>query len=179
MISNLNIILIFLFVLVAVALIGFGIINLIDRKISNVAVNIPPIKITQPNLTLTVSKEDANKIQLCTCGNNSELEFNYDGETKKETVTQGIEGFANIKQSILPSKQSGVKSDYVIDTKLDIKKPYMYDIKGFNYMDFENIPSPFVTNQMRILNKNMRGLAPEHVNDINVPEAWNFAFQNI
>ncbi len=170
MIDKVSIFLIILFAIIATFLIGLGIINLIDKKISNVAVNIPPIKITQPNLRLTVSKEDVDKIKLCSCENKT-MEFNYD--------TDNIEGFGNIKRGVA---SSNVKADYAnTNTQISeqIAKPQLYDIKAYNYIEYANVPAPFNVNQLRILNKNMRGLAPEHVREINVPEGWNYAFENI
>ena len=58
MLSNIDIIVIIVLLIVIVVIIGLNISSYIDKKISNICVNIPPIKIPQPNITVTINKDE-------------------------------------------------------------------------------------------------------------------------
>ncbi len=58
MVSKIDVCVIIILVSVVSIIIGFNIVSLIDKKISNVCINIPPIKIPPPQVNVTIKRED-------------------------------------------------------------------------------------------------------------------------
>jgi len=79
----------FLFVILLIVMsviIGLAIVNIIDRKISNVSINVPPIKV--PDITLNISQDKNGKFEM------QHLHFNSNDTSNKEKEDDKIvEGF--------------------------------------------------------------------------------------
>jgi len=60
--SKLDIAIIIVFVITLSILFGLSIVNVIDKKISNVSVNIPPIKVPKQNLTIKLKCDESTRI---------------------------------------------------------------------------------------------------------------------
>jgi hypothetical protein len=53
-----------------------------------------------------------------------------------------------------------------------------YNIRGYNYQEFGDYPTPYQVNGMRILSTNTKGLPPEALKSKNIPSGFNYAFHN-
>ena len=53
-----------------------------------------------------------------------------------------------------------------------------YKIKGFNYGDYSDYPTPYQVRQMRILSQNTKGLPADQAKNKNIPTGYNYAFHH-
>ena len=83
MITNTDIFFIVLFVVVVSIIIGLNLVSVIDKKISNVSVNIPPIKVPKPIITVNIDKK-----KLCTAEYEPDVEVEYIKDKPVQKVLQ-------------------------------------------------------------------------------------------
>lgn len=284
---------IILFAIVVATIIGLNIVNVVDKKISNVSVNIPPINIPKQNIILSVDDKDQNKLSVCACDipdqdrhqtqteikpNNSNLlplnndnkdrvegfivhdaqDFHHYDENKEKTSKKpdnyDKEKMKNPeKDCIIDYDKEFVKEDdfqirvtnhdppqkyekgkldksyvcsgdfgwqapnqYVSCANASIAEQYKggkkmiipnqiscghpnkltaenyyktfykrfaipiedYKIRGYNYQDFLDYPTPYQVRTMRILSTNTKGLPPEATKYKNIPVGYNYTFHN-
>lgn len=80
-----------LFIVVVSIIIGLNIVMVIDKKISNVSVNIPPLKVPEANIILNVSKDDNEKIIIKACGENIKTKLEQNKNTTQQSIMSDID----------------------------------------------------------------------------------------
>jgi hypothetical protein len=93
---TLDIIIIVLFIVVLTMIVGLNIVSLIDKKLGNVEIIVPPIK---PNIIVKINKDD--------------LVYKIENEDDTNKNFKEKEGFASVKQEI----------EKVTESKINIKNP--------------------------------------------------------
>jgi hypothetical protein len=110
-----------LFMITIAVIIGLNIVNVIDKKINNVSVNVP-----EPKLILNISKDDEDKISICACDKQKVVnkEENVVGEEQIEKFTnvsdaQDTNNYKQIKEEILSDPNNNKFTDDDILTDAD------------------------------------------------------------
>ena len=124
--SKLDIFFIVLFVIVVSVIIGLNIVTVIDKKISNVSVNIPPIypqvSVPPPNIVLNIDKKIKDQINISV----ESEEGNKNKEKLSSSSDKNIENFivadANDFKRYDELKKKTLKKDNSFDTE-DLDNP--------------------------------------------------------
>lgn len=95
-ISSFDIILLFILAIVVSMIIGYNVIYIIDKKISDVNINIPPVRVPQPNITVKINGNDAR--------------YNVNVDNKYVNVESSDESSASSESSVSSSVESSVES---------------------------------------------------------------------
>lgn len=89
------------------------------------------------------------------------------------------------KKSLLPNKitcgypnKLTSENYYKTHYKKQIVPIEDYLVRGYNYTDYSDFPTPYQVTNMRILSQNTKGLPPEQTKTKNIPLGYNFAFHN-
>lgn len=124
--NALDTIIIIIFIVAVSIIIGWNILSLIDRKISNVAINIPPIKIPQQQIILNISQDKKGQIKVEQGGSTRQPAINYTGVEYPGSVEPFIVAdareldYKNFKEEVL--KTSNTFDEQTIDQAPDDKK---------------------------------------------------------
>nr|QBK88772.1 MAG: hypothetical protein LCMiAC01_04540 [Mimivirus LCMiAC01] len=138
MFNKTDIFFIVLFIIVITLIVGINISNLIDKKISDISVNIPKINIPKPVITLNISRD--SKEMFMVCNENKEnkdidlakkqsvkkIDDNIDYNKEKEKFTvadaQDIHNYDNLKKATVKKHnntdfidQEGVRGEDLYD----------------------------------------------------------------
>lgn len=233
-IGKIDIFFIILFIFAVSFTIGFSVINMIDKKISNVSINIPPLQ--SPTITLSVSEQDKDKINIYTCNNKENFtvsdaqDVNNYPELRQEALKYDPNNAPEIKVVSLPESKiynpPEEDRNYVCNSDFGFRAPSQHvscsnasisdkftygkepiipnqiacgspnkltaenyyktfdprlipmdpmHVKGYNYMAFDQNPSPYIASTMRILSTNTKGLPSEALISKNIPVGHNAA----
>lgn len=262
-----------LFIIVVSIIIGLNIVSLIDKKISNISVNIPPISVPKPEITILVKDNmDPNLINVkynSNPKNDSEKEDKVEKEKIENFIVSDAQEIGNYKElkeeyvrkpdnfakekldkdkcalsdddkkftmqvtnndpeeketkerldkayitandfgweypgnyvscansSIADKYKTGKKSlkpsqiSCAAPNKLTAENYYKthfkrqvipiedYHVRGYNYGDFTDYPTPYATRDMRILSQNTKGLPKNETKSKHIPTGYNYAFHN-
>ena len=96
--SKLDIIIIILFVITLSILFGLSVVNIIDKKISNVSVNIPPIKVPKQSVTIKLKCVNEKQIDSYYIKEEKEENNTNDDNNTNNTNNINIENFGNVKK---------------------------------------------------------------------------------
>lgn len=104
-------------------ILGFGVVSVIDNKINNVSINIPPISVPQPTIIVKIDKQISNSIGDYDVYINNE---NNIDENKEHYMHEKIEGFENVvnksTNTTIESKNKDTNNKQNNDNKRDIKE---------------------------------------------------------
>lgn len=119
MITKTDIIISVLFMITIAVIIGLNIVNVIDKKINNVSVNVP-----EPKLILNISKDDQDKINICACDKQEVKNQDQEQENNIEKFTnvsdaQDTNNYTKIKEEILSDPNNNKFTDENILTAAD------------------------------------------------------------
>jgi hypothetical protein len=128
--SKLDIFFIILFIIVVSVIIGLNIVTVIDKKISNVSVNIPPIypqiTIPPPNIVLNIDKKITDLINISVENDNTEVLNSTSKRSDTSNNNENIENFivadANDFKRYDELKKNTLKKDNSFDTE-DLDNP--------------------------------------------------------
>lgn len=184
--SKLDIFIIILFVITVSIIIGLSVVNMIDKKISNISVNIPPLKV--PKQTVVV-KFGENHIQ---CDAKERVQIPEYQQVKDTILKDKKEGFEEVKpddiveydnepkhepvqvKGIVGSKEPPKKYEKC-GTKRQPTKNYPrlkigpYKLKAANYDKYEVYSSPYKLNRAVMPPKDivLKPTLPKPFNSIN------------
>lgn len=228
-VSKLDIFFIILFIFAVSFTIGFSVINLIDKKISNVSINVPqcpPVKIiVDDNMKDKIIIDDREHFTVSDAQdvNNyptlKEEALKYDPNNAPEIKVVSLPE-SNIYEAPKQERNYTCNSDfgfrapsqYVACSNASIADRFKYGsepiipnqiacgspnkltaenywktfdprmipmdpmhVKGYNYAEFGEYPTPYEAGKMRILSTNTKGLPPEALKSKNIPVGVNSA----
>ena len=104
----------FLLIIIISSIIGLNIVNIIDKKISNVEINIPKIKIPEPKIKLTINKKMVDKIKENFENTNSNLE--------KDKCLTNLTNYLTNKDYKILRQVYGIENDEELDFHLNYLK---------------------------------------------------------
>ena len=138
-ISIFDVILLFLLSIAVSMIVGYNIIYIIDKKISSVNINIPPVQVPRPIVNIKINKKDNNKFDVKVekeLISNEEMEKNISINQKNEVTVnrkKNIESFRNI----LKNKLKKPKTNKIEDSN-KIEIPEMDNVEAFgSYASFK------------------------------------------
>lgn len=146
--SKTDVFFIILFLIVISAIIGFNIVSIIDKKISNVSVNIPPVNIAPPQIVLNIKKNNNGNWTVCDNNNNNtivdiKLEDNIQNsclDNKNSNLNIQNSNLNDIQDDNLNNIQDNNLNN-IQDSKLNIqdsalnKDPNLHNIEPFIVAD--------------------------------------------
>lgn len=110
--TNVDFFFVIMFMVVVSVIIGLNIVSVVDKKIGNVSIKIPPIQVPRPQIVIKMSSNNDNpEIQVCSDGSCEKIQIEKQKPkipvvqkatitkaTKAATTTTQIEGFASVAQ---------------------------------------------------------------------------------
>jgi hypothetical protein len=130
---NTDIFFIILFLVVVSVIIGLNIVMVVDKKISSVSINIPPIKVPEANIILNIDGAESRKINISGCSSKKSSKV----EPFIVSDAQDTPHYDEIKAEYLskPNKFNDPK-----DTTYDPDKPSEVNPLSPTAMNMKNVP---------------------------------------
>uniref|UniRef100_A0A6C0AD67 Uncharacterized protein n=1 Tax=viral metagenome TaxID=1070528 RepID=A0A6C0AD67_9ZZZZ len=162
-ITGIDILIIILFFMSFAILLGLKIVSVIDRKINNISVNIPPIKVPETKVIIKESSFKENKENNAIkegFQGSSELIKNSNKKPCEIPETKKIENVNNLKKDKIETEcltGKGYKTVYYVATD-DTNSP-----KGYNIGEFSSFVEPQYAG-VKLLPKDNEKLYPKYSN---------------
>jgi hypothetical protein len=177
--NKLDIFFIFILVVSLSYIFGTNIVSLIDKKISNVSINIPPIEIPKSNVIVNVNC-DKNKPEV-NIENSDNIEHFTVSETKCKN--KSIDNMHKYEEPTKDNTMKKVPDDISSFNPAEIYKNFKvpeiysnkYSIKAANYNSYSDNINP--TNLgLKLLPSDNKNLYPKYAIIDKVPHAHNYSF---
>jgi hypothetical protein len=157
---------------------------------TNTDINKPKFEEKKPDLTIMVTDdpplEKYRKARLekayITAG-----DFGWDGPPLAVSCANSsiAEQYKSGNKKLLPNQvgcghpnKLTAENYYKTHYKMQIVPIEDYVVRGANYLEYADYPTPYQTRNMRILSQNTKGLPVEQTKFKNIPIAYNYAFHN-
>lgn len=139
MFNKTDIIFIIIFIIIVTLLVGINISNLIDKKISDISVNLPKINIPKPQITLNITTDNKEKFIVCTETNNNKSPNKTEDDHNCNINQNGD----NVEKFTVPDAQN-IYYD-------KIKKQFMKEYNDVDFSDQEGNMECTKSNDPRIV----------------------------
>ena len=118
-------------------IIGLNIVTLIDKKISNISVNIPAVNVPKPTVLLNINDTGKQKINICVDNNNKSNIINSNNDDKPNFIDGENIKNKNIEKFIVADAQEFKKYDKL--KKQIVKKEDTFELKNIDNPRKENV----------------------------------------